>query len=282
MGTGTFLFWQTLLVITWITINLVAVSYRWDPYPFILLNLAFSTQAAYAAPLILLAQNRQDDRDRITLDEDRNRAAQTKADTEFLARELAALRVAIGEVATRDYLRGELDRLRVDLEEMTNPDAADPTAQRPPDTAKNRKPRASRCTAETAAGAGQENRGSATPRPPADAVRRPPEKKTRCRRPAADRGIAPHEDLDTQLLAAALTERGIGSTHRAVDASSPTCRRRSRHRSHHLGLHLSPGRVPRFLHACRCPVANPPEVTRWNSHKGYLAELGAAGSRWCR
>ena len=84
----------------------------WDPYPFILLNLAFSTQAAYAAPLILLAQNRQDDRDRITLEEDRNRAAQTKADTEFLARELAALRVAIGEVATRDYLRGELDRLR--------------------------------------------------------------------------------------------------------------------------------------------------------------------------
>ena len=73
MGTGTFLFWQTLLVITWITLNLVAVSYRWDPYPFILLNLAFSTQAAYAAPLILLAQNRQDDRDRITLEEDRNR-----------------------------------------------------------------------------------------------------------------------------------------------------------------------------------------------------------------
>src|SRR6476619_5229653 len=133
MGTGTFLFWQTLLVITWITINLVAVSYRWDPYPFILLNLAFSTQAAYAAPLILLAQNRQDDRDRITLDEDRNRAAQTKADTEFLARELAALRVAIGEVATRDYLRGELDRLRGDLEEMTNPDAADKPAKRPPD-----------------------------------------------------------------------------------------------------------------------------------------------------
>ena len=97
----------------------VAVSLRWDPYPFILLNLAFSTQAAYAAPLILLAQNRQDDRDRISLEEDRARAAQTKADTEFLARELAALRVAIGEVATRDYLRGELDRLRVDLEELT-------------------------------------------------------------------------------------------------------------------------------------------------------------------
>ena len=119
LGTGTFLFWQTVLVILWITINLVAVSLRWDPYPFILLNLAFSTQAAYAAPLILLAQNRQDDRDRVSMEEDRSRAAQTKADTEFLARELAALRVAIGEVATRDYLRGELDRLRVDLEELT-------------------------------------------------------------------------------------------------------------------------------------------------------------------
>jgi len=124
LGTGTFLFWQTLLVIIWITLNLVAVNYRWDPYPFILLNLAFSTQAAYAAPLILLAQNRQDDRDRISLEEDRNRSAQTKADTEYIARELAALRVAIGEVATRDYLRGELERLRADLDEITNPGSA--------------------------------------------------------------------------------------------------------------------------------------------------------------
>jgi len=134
LGTGTFLFWQTLLVIIWITLNLFAVSYRWDPYPFILLNLAFSTQAAYAAPLILLAQNRQDDRDRIGMDEDRNRAAQTKADTEYLARELAALRVAIGEVATRDYLRGEIDRLRTDLEDMVDPAAAAlKTQKRPPD-----------------------------------------------------------------------------------------------------------------------------------------------------
>jgi len=115
LGTGKYLFWQTLTVIVWIVLNLVAVSLRWDPYPFILLNLAFSTQAAYAAPLILLAQNRQDDRDRVSLEEDRNRATQTKADTEYLARELASLRLAIGEVATRDYLRGELDRLRDDL-----------------------------------------------------------------------------------------------------------------------------------------------------------------------
>ncbi|GGN12434.1 MULTISPECIES: DUF1003 domain-containing protein [Lentzea] len=111
LGTGKFLFWQTLLVVAWITVNLVAVSLRWDPYPFILLNLAFSTQAAYAAPLILLAQNRQDDRDRVSLEEDRKRAAQTKADTEYLARELAAVRLALGEVATRDFIRGELEKL---------------------------------------------------------------------------------------------------------------------------------------------------------------------------
>ena len=135
LGTGTFLFWQTLLVIIWITLNLVAINLQWDPYPFILLNLAFSTQAAYAAPLILLAQNRQDDRDRIALEEDRARAAQTKADTEFLARELAALRVAIGEVATRDYLRGEIERLRDDLETMLV-DPADPS--RPADSPKRR------------------------------------------------------------------------------------------------------------------------------------------------
>ena len=104
-------------MIVWILLNLGAFAWQWDPYPFILLNLAFSTQAAYAAPLILLAQNRQENRDRVALEEDRRRAEQTKADTEFLARELAALRLAVGEVATRDYLRGELERLREDLAE---------------------------------------------------------------------------------------------------------------------------------------------------------------------
>lgn len=112
LGTGRYLGIQTMIVIAWVGINAIAVvSLRWDQYPFILLNLVFSTQAAYAAPLILLAQNRQDDRDRVSLEEDRTRAAQTKADTEYLARELAALRVAIGELATRDYLRGEMDKL---------------------------------------------------------------------------------------------------------------------------------------------------------------------------
>ena len=111
LGTGRFLAVQTVIVVVWIALNVFAVRLQWDPYPFILLNLAFSTQAAYAAPLILLAQNRQADRDRVQAEEDRARAAQTRADTEYVARELAALRLAIGEVATRDFIRGELSRL---------------------------------------------------------------------------------------------------------------------------------------------------------------------------
>ena len=111
LGTGRYLAGQTVFVIFWIILNTIGIIRHWDPYPFILLNLAFSTQAAYAAPLILLAQNRQDDRDRVSLEEDRARAERTKADTEYLARELAALRLAVGETVTRDYLRGELDKL---------------------------------------------------------------------------------------------------------------------------------------------------------------------------
>jgi uncharacterized membrane protein len=111
LGTGRFLAVQTIIVVLWIGLNVFAVRLRWDPYPFILLNLAFSTQAAYAAPLILLAQNRQADRDRVQSEEDRARAASTRADTEYLARELASLRVAVGELATRDFIRGELGRL---------------------------------------------------------------------------------------------------------------------------------------------------------------------------
>jgi len=125
LGTGRYLAWQTILVIVWILLNLFAVKLKWDPYPFILLNLAFSTQAAYAAPLILLAQNRQENRDRVSLDEDRRRAEQTKADTEYLARELAALRLAVGEVATRDYLRRELEEIHELLNRLQPPKAAD-------------------------------------------------------------------------------------------------------------------------------------------------------------
>lgn len=117
LGTARFLAIQSVIVVMWIGYN-GYFSYThfvlhqgpapFDRYPFILLNLAFSTQAAYAAPLILLAQNRQDDRDRLSLEQDRERAARTVADTEFLARELAAVRIALGDVVTRDFLRSEL------------------------------------------------------------------------------------------------------------------------------------------------------------------------------
>ena len=128
-GTGRYLLIQTVIVIIWIAFNLVAIEQRFDPYPFILLNLAFSTQAAYAAPLILLAQNRQENRDRVSLDADRRRAAETKADTEYLARELAALRLAVGEVVTREHLRDELEELRALLTDL-HPETPDPDAVR--------------------------------------------------------------------------------------------------------------------------------------------------------
>jgi uncharacterized membrane protein len=129
LGTGRYLAIQTVFVIVWILLNVGAFAWQWDPYPFILLNLAFSTQAAYAAPLILLAQNRQENRDRVSLEEDRRRAEQTKADTEFLARELAALRIAVGEVATRDYLRRELEEIRHLIEDLHG-DGTHPSKQR--------------------------------------------------------------------------------------------------------------------------------------------------------
>ena len=111
LGTGRFLFWQTMLVVLWIVFNTVGLIKHWDPYPFILLNLAFSTPAAYAAPLILLAQNRQDDRDRASIERDRAVASRTQADTEFLARELAAVRLALADVVTTQDLEESLSGL---------------------------------------------------------------------------------------------------------------------------------------------------------------------------
>ena len=111
LGTGKYLFGQTLFVIFWISLNTAGIINHWDPYPFILLNLAFSTQAAYAAPLILLAQNRQDERDRANIDRDRQVAARTQADTEFLARELASVRLALENVVTLQDLSEHLERL---------------------------------------------------------------------------------------------------------------------------------------------------------------------------
>jgi uncharacterized membrane protein len=121
MGTAKFLFYMTIFVILWVTINLVSIfGLEWDPYPFILLNLFFSTQASYAAPLILLAQNRQESRDRVVAEQDREANARAHADMEYLAREVASLRMAIGEIATRDYLRSELRSLLSDLDERAH------------------------------------------------------------------------------------------------------------------------------------------------------------------
>jgi uncharacterized membrane protein len=111
LGTGRYLVGQSAFVVVWIALNTVGFIRHWDPYPFILLNLAFSTQAAYAAPLILLAQNRQDDRDRASIERDRQVAARTQADTEFLARELAAVRLSLADVVTTRDLDDRMSRL---------------------------------------------------------------------------------------------------------------------------------------------------------------------------
>ncbi|MEU0313640.1 DUF1003 domain-containing protein [Nocardioides sp. NPDC006273] len=118
MGTARFIAWMTIIVLIWVAWNILAPSeWRFDTFPFIFLTLALSLQASYAAPLILLAQNRQEDRDRAINEQDRRIATQSKADMEFLARETASLRMALGEVATRDYLRSELRLLLEELEE---------------------------------------------------------------------------------------------------------------------------------------------------------------------
>lgn len=127
MGTAKFLAYMTVFVVVWVTINVVGLwGLKWDPYPFILLNLFFSTQASYSAPLILLAQNRQEVRDKLSLAEDRRVAAQSRADMEFLAREVASIRMNINDLATRDFirseLRNELRELLAELDEETNDD----------------------------------------------------------------------------------------------------------------------------------------------------------------
>ncbi|MGI8646535.1 MAG: DUF1003 domain-containing protein [Nocardioides sp.] len=120
MGTARFLFYMTLFVLVWVAWNaLVPESWRWDAYPFIFLTLMLSLQASYAAPLILLAQNRQEFRDKVVGEQDRQANARAHADMEYLAREVASLRMAMGEVATRDFLRSELRALLADLEEPT-------------------------------------------------------------------------------------------------------------------------------------------------------------------
>ena len=123
MGTARFLIYMTLFVIIWLAWNWAAPGeFQWDSYPFIFLTLMLSLQASYAAPLILLAQNRQEVRDRVVNERDRQANARAHADMEFLAREVASLRMAVGEVATRDFLRSELRNL---VEELTDPEDED-------------------------------------------------------------------------------------------------------------------------------------------------------------
>ena len=116
IGSWAFIAWMTIVIILWVILNIVISDGAPDPFPFIFLTLLLSLQASYAAPLILLAQNRQTDRDRIQFQEDRLRTERLLADTDYLAREIAALRLALGEVATRDYVRGELRDLLDDLD----------------------------------------------------------------------------------------------------------------------------------------------------------------------
>jgi uncharacterized membrane protein len=117
LGTGRYLAAQTFFVFLWIALNLAAVSLRWDPYPFILLNLCFSTQAAYAAPMILLAQNRQADRDRAEIERDRETNSRSLADTEYLAREIAGVRITLEHKADREDVTEALDRLTRTIEQ---------------------------------------------------------------------------------------------------------------------------------------------------------------------
>ena len=124
MGTATFLIYMTGFVAFWLVWNLAAPeSWRFDNYPFIFLTLMLSLQASYAAPLILLAQNRQESRDRVLAEQDRQGDSRAHADMEFLAREMASIRMALGEVATRDYVRSELRVLMQELDEKARREA---------------------------------------------------------------------------------------------------------------------------------------------------------------
>lgn len=132
MGTARFLIYMTLFVAVWVVWNLISPDgVAFDAYPFIFLTLMLSLQASYAAPLILLAQNRQETRDKVVAESDRQANARAHADMEFLAREVASLRMAINEMATRDYLRSELRSLLAELDDRASErdserDAADP------------------------------------------------------------------------------------------------------------------------------------------------------------
>jgi uncharacterized membrane protein len=122
LGTARFLVWQTGVIGVWVSWNLIVPeSWQFDPWGrgLVLLTLVLSLQASYAAPLILLAQNRQESRDRMTTDNDRKTAERTQADTEFLAREIASVRLALADVPTSGELNDHLDSLTDAIERMT-------------------------------------------------------------------------------------------------------------------------------------------------------------------
>ena len=122
LGTARFLVWQSGVIAVWVAWNLVIPeSWQFDPWGrgLVLLTLVLSLQASYAAPLILLAQNRQERRDRMTTDNDRKTAERTQADTEFLAREIASVRLSLADVPTSSELGDHLDRLTAAIERMT-------------------------------------------------------------------------------------------------------------------------------------------------------------------
>jgi uncharacterized membrane protein len=126
LGTGRYLVIQTVIVFVWVTVNVFNIA-PFDEYPFIFLTLILSLQASYAAPLILLAQNRQEDRDREQLERDREMAARTQADTEYLARELAGVRLALADVVTTEDLRDQLERINDALDKLlTDGQSQDP------------------------------------------------------------------------------------------------------------------------------------------------------------
>jgi uncharacterized membrane protein len=160
MGTARFLVWMTVFVIVWVAWNVLApASLTFDPYAFIFLTLMLSLQASYAAPLILLAQNRQDDRDKVQMGQDRARDEQNLADTEFLTREVAALRLAMREVATRDFVRSELRSLLEEMDERA--------AQRDRQEARDREAgRADEPGRPGGAGSTRTGRGGTTPEGP--------------------------------------------------------------------------------------------------------------------
>jgi uncharacterized membrane protein len=126
LGSWRFLGYMTFVVLSWLVWNIAAPeNLRIDAFPFLFLTLALSLQASYAAPLILLAQNRQADRDRVQFQEDRERTERLLADSDYLTREIASLRLALGEVVTRDYLRGEIRDLLEEFKEIQSGDKKD-------------------------------------------------------------------------------------------------------------------------------------------------------------